>query len=79
MKLSRTNFIFGILTVFIIFLFLKSAANILKTFNEIKNPPGKEVIVVCPPKTPAYFVKLNDGQYLYALYRYKSLGVKCAK
>jgi hypothetical protein len=76
-KLSKTNFILGLFIVFILFLVGKSTANVLKAINEVKNPPAKEDVGVCPPKTAKYFEKFKNGEYLYALYRYKSLGVKC--
>lgn len=78
-KLSKTSFILGLFIIFVLFLIGKSAANVLKTVNEIKNPPAKETVKVCPPKTPNDFKNLKDGEYLYALYRYESLGVKCKK
>ena len=78
-KLSKVNFILGLFIVFVIFLIGKSGANVFKTINEIKNPPAKESVRACPPKNPSDFKKLADGEYLYALYRYESLGVKCKK
>jgi len=56
---------------------IKSAANILKALGEIKNPPLGENVKVCPPKTAKDFAKIPNGDYLYALYLYESLGVKC--
>lgn len=79
MKLSKTSFIWGLLIIFVLFLFVKSIASVVKTFAEIKNPPPLENVKVCPLKTPKYFSKMPNGEYLYALYRYESLGVKCEK
>lgn len=70
MKLSKTNFILGVLTVFIIFLFLKSADIGFKLFKEIKTPPAKATITPCTKKVP-------NSDYLRYLYNYFSLGVKC--
>jgi hypothetical protein len=78
-KLSKTNFILGLFIIFVLFLVGKSGANVLKTFNEIENPPAKADVKVCPLKTPEDFKGVKDGEYLYALYRYESLGVKCGK
>jgi hypothetical protein len=76
MKLSKANFILGIMTVFILFLFVKSADIGLKLFKEIKNPPTKATIAPCPKKNTAYFKKLPDSDYLQYLYNYLALGVK---
>lgn len=79
-KMTYSERIFPI--VFLIFVFIllvKSLANIIKVNNEIKNPPVNPNVQPCPPKNENYFKSLKDGGYLYALYRYKSLGVKCKK
>lgn len=60
-------------------IFVKSLANIYKAYGEIKNPPTAENIETCPTKNNTYFKGMKNGEYLYALYKYKSLGVKCKK
>ena len=70
MKLSKTNFILGIVTVFIIFLFVKSADIGFKLFQEIKNPPAKITVTPCSKKN------LNSDYSKY-LYNYFALGIKC--
>lgn len=77
MKLSKTNLILGLLTVFILFLFAKSADIGFKLYKEIKSPPAKVTIAPCPKKNPAYFKKIPDADYLRYLYNYFSLGIKC--
>lgn len=77
MKLSKTNFILGILTVFILFLFAKSANIGFKLYQEIKIPPAKVTIAPCPKKDATYFKKIPDSDYMKYLYNYLSLGVKC--
>lgn len=69
--------LFIVFFTFVFILLVKSLANIVKVINEIKNPPINLHVQVCPPKNENYFKNLKDGDYLYALYRYKSLGVKC--
>lgn len=64
---------------FVFILLVKSFANIIKVSNEIKNPPVNLNVQTCPPKNENYFKNLKDSGYLYALYRYESLGVKCKK
>ncbi len=72
-----------ILSIFFVFLismmFVKSMVNILKFVDEIKNQPHKIIIEVCPTKSEEYFNKFEDRGYLFALYRYKSMGEKCKK
>jgi hypothetical protein len=77
MKLSKSNFILGLLTVFIIFLFVKSADIGIKIFTEIKHPPAKITIAPCPKKNAAYFKKIPDSDYMKYLYNYLSLEIKC--
>lgn len=76
--MKRNIFLFLFLALVLI-IFLKSLTNIVKVFTEIKNPPTKQTVEVCPPKTVNDFKKLKDGDYLYALYRYESMGIKCKK
>jgi hypothetical protein len=76
-KLSKTNFILGLLTVFILFLFAKSVSIGFKVFQEIKNPPTEITVSPCPKKDESYFKKNPDSDYLKYLYNYFSLGIKC--
>jgi len=70
--------ILSIFFVFLIFMmFVKSMVNMLKFVDEIKNQPPKIDIEVCPTKSEEYFNKFEDRGYLFALYRYKSMGEKC--
>jgi len=64
---------------FVFILLVKSLANIVKVSNEIKSPPVNLNVQACPSKNKNYFKNLKDSGYLYALYRYESLGVKCKK
>lgn len=67
--------IFFVLLIFM--MLVKSIDNILTVVNEIRNKPAKINIKVCPAKNEEYFGQFKDGGYLFALYRYKSMGVKC--
>jgi hypothetical protein len=67
----------GLLVVFILFLFVKSADIGFKLFKEIKNPPAKITIPPCPKKDESFFKKIPDSDYLKYLYNYFSLGVRC--
>lgn len=69
--------LFIVFFTFVFILLVKSLVNIIKVSNEIKSPPVNLNVQVCPPKNENYFKNLKDAGYLYALYRYKSLGVKC--
>lgn len=72
--------ILSIFFVFLIFMmFVKSMVNMLKFVDEINNQPSKINIEVCPAKNGEYFSQFKDGGYLFALYRYKSMGEKCKK
>ncbi|MCL4353903.1 hypothetical protein M1349_00335 [Patescibacteria group bacterium] len=75
----KPNILLFLFLVLILIIFLKSLANVVKVFAEIKNPPSRQTVKVCPSKTINDFKKLNDGDFLYALYRYESMGVKCKK
>ena len=79
MNLVKGNILPFLFLALVLIIFLKSLTNIVKAFAEIKNPPVRQTVKVCPPKTSVDFKKLNDGDYLYALYRYESMGVKCKK
>lgn len=74
---ERIIFIFFVFLIFMIF--VKSIANMLKFVDEIKNKPAKTNIEVCPIKSEEYFSQFKDREYLFALYKYKSMGVKCKK
>ncbi len=79
MSLVKGNILSLLFLGFVLVIFLKSLTNIVKAFAEIKNPPVRQAVKVCPPKSTGDFKKLSDGDYLYALYRYESMGVKCKK
>ncbi|MEK7502632.1 MAG: hypothetical protein AAB609_03835 [Patescibacteria group bacterium] len=78
--MTYSNKILSIIFFILIFMmFVKSAANALKFKEEIKSLPVHINIEPCPSKNEDYFKNLKNGGYLYALHRYKSLGVKCKK
>ena len=74
--LTKTALIFLFLLLVLI-MFAKSIVNAGKLIVEIKNPPQKETVKICPPKNNSYFKKLPDADYMKDLYNYLSLGVKC--
>jgi hypothetical protein len=76
MYLTKTALIFLFLLLVLI-MFAKSIANAGKLIVEIKTPPQKETVKICPPKNDSYFKKLPDTDYMKDLYNYLSLGVKC--
>lgn len=79
MKNPRKYFLIVSFLVFLCIIFVKSMLNITKIIQEIKNPPLEIRIQACPIKDINYFQKFRNGNYLYALYRYEALGLKCEK
>lgn len=79
MRLSKEKVLLVLFLILLMTIILKSIVNILKEFTEIKNPPVKISVEICPPKKIGSFKNLANGGYLYALYRYESLGIKCKK
>ena len=51
--------------------------NIEKFLKELTQQPNNPTVSTCPVKNPSSFDHLEDSDYLYALYRYKSLGTIC--
>lgn len=76
-RLEKFILIFFALLIFM--MLVKSMANILTVAGEVKSKPVKINIGVCPAKKEGFFSQFKDGGYLFALYRYKSMGVKCKK
>ena len=79
MKLSEKNILILIFLLFFLAIFTKSLLNGIKILQELSSNPSKPTIVICPSKTPDDFKHVADGGYLYALYRYEGIGVKCKK
>lgn len=76
---SLKNLPFYVILILILMMFVKSGANIAKLLTEIKNNPPKATVETCPKKNKSYFKNIVDSEYLYALYRYESMGVTCKK
>lgn len=79
MEKIKKVFLFASFFTFFFFIFIKNLLNIVKVVQEIKNPPPEEKVQACTVKDINYFKKITNGDYLYALYRYKTLGSECEK
>lgn len=79
MKPSAKYLLIFIFFLFVTTLFVKSLTNGLRILKELKRKPTHPNISICPPKSESYFKNLTDGGYLYALYKYESMGIKCKK
>lgn len=71
------KYIFAFFILLVLMMFIKSMSNALRFTKELGKQPEKINIKICPKKTEKDFNKFKDKGYLFALYRYKSMGEKC--
>jgi len=79
MRVLKKNFYYIVFFIFLFIIFTKNILNIVKTIQEFGYKPTKLIVKVCPPKDSSYFKNISNGSYLYAFYKYKSMGIKCKK
>ena len=79
MSLLKNNLLVLLFLLLVSAFFVKSALNGIKFVKELSYKPIIFTVSVCPFKTPNDFKNTVNGEYMYALYRYESMGVVCSK
>lgn len=74
---ANNKLLFVLFLALVAMMLTKSVLNTARISNELFKKPQITNVEICAQKFPEYYINKKDGDYLYALYRYKSLGIKC--
>ncbi len=79
MSLLKNNLLVLLFLLLFSAFFVKSMLNFVKFIKELSLKPIIPTVSTCPYKTLKDFQNTPNGEYVYALYRYESMGVVCSK